>query len=95
MHGLAFETSICYWQDQPDIYPMQRDNEGCLDLRARSQTTHTSLHLRQEPTDTVSRPLVFLDTVTSREDNLTHEDCNLLWPNTDSKYTPHSKAGNL
>ena len=21
MHGLIFETSICYWQDQPDIYP--------------------------------------------------------------------------
>ena len=21
MHGLIFETSICYWQDQPDIFP--------------------------------------------------------------------------
>ena len=20
MHGLIFETSVCYWQDQPDFY---------------------------------------------------------------------------
>ncbi len=24
MHGLIFETSICYWQDQPDCYPSER-----------------------------------------------------------------------
>ena len=23
MHGLIFETSICYWQDQPDCYPFE------------------------------------------------------------------------
>jgi hypothetical protein len=28
MHGLIFETSICYWQDQPDIFPFTKQREA-------------------------------------------------------------------
>ena len=28
VHGLAFETSICYWQDQPGIILVRRDTIG-------------------------------------------------------------------
>jgi hypothetical protein len=30
MHGLIFETSICYWQDQPDIFPFTKRREAGL-----------------------------------------------------------------
>ena len=30
MHGLIFETSICYWQDKPDIFPFMKRREAGL-----------------------------------------------------------------
>ncbi|GFQ75403.1 hypothetical protein TNCT_359501 [Trichonephila clavata] len=30
MHGLIFETSICYWQDQPGILPFRRTASGTV-----------------------------------------------------------------
>ena len=43
MHGLIFETSICYWQDQPGCYPycMCAVRRERLLLRKRAPPPHT------------------------------------------------------
>jgi len=28
MHGLIFETSVCYWQNQPGCYLFSRQNKN-------------------------------------------------------------------
>ena len=45
MHGLIFETSICYWQDQADIFPFTKRREAGLSrhILPPFQTRH--LHL--------------------------------------------------
>ena len=60
MHGLIFETSICYWQDQPDNFHPQRHGVG------RSRATVPSRAVRFEragfpsasPTDKLPIPIV-------------------------------------
>ena len=60
MHGLIFETSICYWQDQPDNFHPQRHGVG------RSQATVPSCAVRfvragfpgASPTDKLPIPIV-------------------------------------
>jgi hypothetical protein len=55
MHGLIFETSICYWQDQPGIsffcrrcrWPGERECAVCSPPRGRERAsahTHTPKH---------------------------------------------------
>ena len=43
VHGLAFETSICYWQDQPGITPYSRKRKHhVMDAKAVANARHTS-----------------------------------------------------
>ena len=41
MHGLGFETSICYWQDQPDSYFPRRDLGSAASMFARGGVSYT------------------------------------------------------
>ena len=43
MHGLIFETSICYWQDQPGSFFVYRSESNTFDLRLSAITKHTKI----------------------------------------------------
>ena len=45
MHGLIFETSICYWQDQPVSYPSHRG----LAHASRATRTYVRTQARRAP----------------------------------------------
>ena len=49
MHGLIFETSICYWQDQPDNYSRYNapwgEEPADRPLTTRSLSREIPLHL--------------------------------------------------
>ena len=86
MHGLIFETSICYWQDQPDIFPTL----GLVESQPESRPSHVqSIQCRAgfptQPTDKFPFPI--MRSLTNREIfQITHGNRNQPF-NTVSEYS--------
>ena len=98
MHGLIFETSICYWQDQPDIYPIRKSTGSFRKETSRPRISNIiptpRLPQTRQPTKfPVSPGSTLRDWVDSERRHM-HGQSNPLWSYTAQAYTSQTHPRN-
>ena len=98
MHGLIFETSICYWQDQPDIYPIRKSTGSFRKETSRPRISNIiptpRLPQTRQPTKFPVSPGSTLRDWVDSERRHTHGQSNPLWSYTAQAYTSQTHPRN-